>query len=1271
MVDMLRQPTIGPEGRVVAALGSVLALAAWDCPDGPMLASGGEDGTVRRWDATSGEAVGGPMTGHTGSVTALVAWDGRDGPMLASGGEDGTIRRWDATSGEAADGDPMTGHTGCVRALVAWDGPDGPTLASASDDGTVQCWDATSGEAVGDPLTVRARPVTALAAWSGPDGPMLASAGDDDGTIQRWGAASGEAVGDPIPAHALWVITLVAWDGSNGPMLASASWDRTVRRWDATSGAAVGDPMTGHTNWVRALVAWDGRDGPMLASGGEDGTIRRWDATSGEAADGDPMTGHTGCVRALAAWDGPDGSMLASASDDGTIQRWDAASGEAVGDPMTGHTRPVTALISWINPDGYFMAATAGTDGMIQRWNATAGTPAGDPLRGSSSGLTAWNDPNGRTLLAFPRSSGEIICWDATAETLVATWKSATRRHRFRLLRWQFFRWQLVEEVEEALTLVGWAGPDGPMLASASRKGTVRRWNATSGAPVGGHMAGHTGSVTALVAWDGLDSPMLASASWDGTVRRWNATSGAPVGGPMAGHTGSVTALVAWDGLDGPMLASASDDGTIQRWDATSGEPFGDPMTGHTRPVTALAAWRDRHGPRLASASDDGTIQRWDATSGEPFGGPMTGHTGSVTALAAWVNLDAPALASAGADGMIRLWDASTGKSLGLVLVEPIRLRGLADRPAARDLLDRGALTQALANLILWRPTTAGAETGPNVVTVEGPWGTGKTTVLRLVQARIAADPEGPGTHRDMTVAAARKILRTPTSPGGSASTMVVESYRGALTAWFNPWAYQSSEQVWAGLARSIIDAAEPILYPAEAAGIAHSYWLNRNAQRIDRFAVSRSLLLRAVSPLLGFSAVTALATILISLAKLNSNTLFQIDHYRVTPGTLAFAIAVALLLAGVMHTVIRHYGPASTFLPGDLIRGPILSGSLSEGTSESEKNLRDPVYWAKSGYLRLVQEDTAVTIRDLRGAGYDLVIFIDDLDRCTADTTAKVFEAINLFLSGATELEAKFVIGLDPAIVASHLDITYKGPDDAHLVRYGDDPSPGWAFLRKIIQLPVGAPRVTDRAIDQFLGAALEVTVETVRGSADTNDVDAEIETGKEAGTPLPPSTLDPSLPTAESQKAGREQLRTGALERQPEIVRLMRQRLIAQPDRSAREAKRMLNVWQLYQRVLDLVAPLSHDEAVIERACHLVILAEIVTRWPAMQPRLNQSCGGRRGLQILAEACGDDEKWEQALKEIGLAEPYYSAAVADLQALLRQYEGATVVADLAARVL
>ena len=130
------------------------------------------------------------------------------------------------------------------------------------------------------------------------------------------------------------------------------------------------------------------------------------------------------------------------------------------------------------------------------------------------------------------------------------------------------------------------------------------------------------------------------------------------------------------------------------------------------------------------------------------------------------------------------------------------------------------------------------------------------------------------------------------------------------------------------------------------------------------------------------------------------------------------------------------------------------------------------------------------------------------------------------------------------------------------------------------------------------------------------------------------------------------------------------MRRRFIAQPERSARETKRLLNVWQLYQRVLDLLAPLHNDEEIVRRACDLVFLAEIITRWPAMSAQLNKSWHGRRGLQILAVACDNDDKWTNALKAIELDGEEYSRAVTNLRNLLRECHSIEV-ADLAAKVL
>jgi len=55
-----------------------------------VLVSGGEDGTVRLWNATSGESLG-LLADHAGPVAAVVTFEDIDGqPLVCTGAEDGT-----------------------------------------------------------------------------------------------------------------------------------------------------------------------------------------------------------------------------------------------------------------------------------------------------------------------------------------------------------------------------------------------------------------------------------------------------------------------------------------------------------------------------------------------------------------------------------------------------------------------------------------------------------------------------------------------------------------------------------------------------------------------------------------------------------------------------------------------------------------------------------------------------------------------------------------------------------------------------------------------------------------------------------------------------------------------------------------------------------------------------------------------------------------------------------------------------------------------------
>jgi WD40 repeat protein len=319
-------------------------------PDGTLVAAGWE-GITRIWDATTW-AERPPLTGPTGGVAACVV--APDGSWLATGGRYGAVRIWDLRA--RVDASPAGGRDEPTRACAA--SPDGATLVGVADDGTATAWDVVTGQ----PGAALAGEPASAVATSGhrvrssvfaSDGSWVAVPGSRN-AARLWDPASGtvkavlDAAGHAVLGYA------VAPDNS---WLAGACEDGTVRLWETATGEWLAS-FTGHVGPVHGAAT--SPDGRLLATGGEDRTVRVWDVATLEQRA--VLTGHTDAVLGCAA--SGDGSWFVSTGADHTVRVWDAATGACLA-VLREHSHTVRGAA--FSPDGAWLAS-AGGDGSVRVW---------------------------------------------------------------------------------------------------------------------------------------------------------------------------------------------------------------------------------------------------------------------------------------------------------------------------------------------------------------------------------------------------------------------------------------------------------------------------------------------------------------------------------------------------------------------------------------------------------------------------------------------------------------------------------------------------------------------------------------------------------------------------------------------------------------------------------------------------------------------------------------------------------------------------------------
>jgi len=132
---------------------------------------------------------------------------------------------------------------------------------------------------------------------------------------------------------------------------------------------------------------------------------------------------------------------------------------------------------------------------------------------------------------------------------------------------------------------------------------------------------------------------------------------------------------------------------------------------------------------------------------------------------------------------------------------------------------------------------------------------------------------------------------------------------------------------------------------------------------------------------------------------------------------------------------------------------------TISENNNEFEENLnekmkflnklnRESIYFEGLDKIKRNMEK----IREIEGNTYRIVIFIDDLDRCSPEKALEVLESIKLFL----DIEGfVFVIGLSHKTVTQLITHAYKTTGVK-----GED------YIKKIIQIPIKIPTWSKESI-------------------------------------------------------------------------------------------------------------------------------------------------------------------------------------------------------------
>jgi hypothetical protein len=280
-----------------------------------------------------------------------------------------------------------------------------------------------------------------------------------------------------------------------------------------------------------------------------------------------------------------------------------------------------------------------------------------------------------------------------------------------------------------------------------------------------------------------------------------------------------------------------------------------------------------------------------------------------------------------------------------------------------------------------------------------------------------------------------------------------------------NFWKYENSQQqsLWGGLAASIVRSIINRLDPVESKILL----LKLNFKTLDIKGIFSSVkeigfnyfwkkILRRISPYAIGIGVTVASIILIPVIGE-----FLPNPIMILSRLIGLTIILGLV-AGLGLTILRTYR---------LMRSESIYTILDEYVKEPNNiNLE---------HLRLILTAIPQEYKPI-------IIFIDDLDRCSSNTVMQVIEGINALFT--ERLPSIFLIAMDAEVVAAALEVAHK-EILSKLPKYSTHSPLGWRFMDKFIQLPLMIPPLGENTVIKYVHSILQADSKDTKINNDNNE--------------------------------------------------------------------------------------------------------------------------------------------------------------------------------------